>query len=99
MTDHPILIIGAGIGGLSAVLALQRIGHRVALYEVATDLAEVGAELTITPDATPALESLGLGERLAELADIPDGGTVRHYRTAKLSNDTKPRGNTARIMF
>jgi len=83
MTDYPILIIGAGIGGLTAALALQRAGRRVAIYEVAAELGEVGAGLTATPNATRALESLGLGERLAELADIPDGGMVRHYRTGK----------------
>jgi salicylate hydroxylase len=83
MTEHPILIIGAGIGGLTAALALQRAGFKVAIYEVATELREVGAGLTITPNATHALESLGLGESLAELADIPDGGMVKHYRTGE----------------
>jgi salicylate hydroxylase len=83
MTDYPILIIGAGIGGLTAALALQRAGCSVAIYETATELGEVGAGLTLTPNATHALESLELGERLAELADIPDGTMVRHYQTGE----------------
>lgn len=84
MTDDAIIIIGAGIGGLTATLALQRAGFKAKIYEAATDLGEVGAGLTITPNATIALESLGLGERLEELADIPDGGTIRHYRTGEV---------------
>ena len=83
MTDYPILIIGAGIGGLTAGLALQRAGFKVEIYEVAPDLGEVGAGITITPNPTHALESLGLGERLEALADLPDGGMVRHYRTGE----------------
>jgi len=83
MTHYPILIIGAGIGGLTAALALQRVGYKVAICEVAADLGEVGAGLTITPNATHALESLGLADRLAALADVPDGGAVRHYRTGE----------------
>lgn len=84
MSDEPVLIIGAGMGGLTAALALQRAGNKVAIFEEAPELGEVGAGLTITPNATFALESLGLGERLAHFADIPDGGAVRHYQTGEV---------------
>lgn len=83
MSGDPIIVIGAGIGGLTAALALQRAGRKVEIYEASPDLGEVGAGLTITPNPTIALESLGLGKRLEELADIPDGGSIRHYRTGE----------------
>jgi salicylate hydroxylase len=83
MNEAPVIIIGAGIGGLTAALALQGAGRKVEIYEAAPDLGEVGAGLTITPNATIALESLGLAKRLEELADIPDGGSIRHYRTGE----------------
>ncbi len=84
MTDDPILIIGAGMGGMAAALALQKFGHRVAIYEHAPELGEVGAGLTVPPNATYGLEFLGLGEKLAEIADVPDSAAVRHYQTGEV---------------
>ena len=91
--DCHILIVGAGMGGLTAALALQHYGFRVSIFEQAPELAEVGAGLTITPNATHALDFLGLKERLAETADIPTAGAVVHYRTGEVLLRTY-RGNT-----
>lgn len=82
--DCHILIIGAGMGGLTASLALQHYGFRVSVFEQAPELAEVGAGLTITPNATHALDFLGLEDRLAETADIPTAGAVVHYQTGEV---------------
>ena len=46
-----IAIIGAGIGGLAAALALQRRGFRVAVYERAKEIREIGAGVIITANA------------------------------------------------
>ena len=59
------LIIGAGIGGLAAALALRRTGHQVDLFERAPTLREVGAGLTLFPNAMRALRRLGLAESVA----------------------------------
>src|SRR5215213_9339422 len=56
-----IVIIGGGIGGLAAALALRREGFEIAVYERAPALLEVGAAIAVWPNAFRVLERLGLG--------------------------------------
>ena len=65
MKDMRIAIIGAGISGLVAASALQRLGFKPSVYERVTELGEVGAGLTLAPNAMHALNSIGLADRLA----------------------------------
>lgn len=58
------IVVGAGIGGLAAACALSRTGWSVTVYEKATVLAEVGAGLSMAPNAVRAMDWLGLGERM-----------------------------------
>lgn len=60
-----IVIIGAGIGGLTAALALRRRGLDAAVYERAPALAEVGAGIWIGPNAMQIFERLGVDQALA----------------------------------
>lgn len=83
MKDQNIAIVGAGIGGLAATLALQRAGFRVAVYEQAPKLAEVGAGLSLSPTAAHALNHLGLTSLLQEKAYHPEDQCVRHYKDAR----------------
>ncbi|MFL6336060.1 MAG: FAD-dependent monooxygenase [Pyrinomonadaceae bacterium] len=59
-----IVIIGGGIGGLAAALALRREGFEPAVYERAPALLEVGAAIAVWPNAFRVLERLGLGATL-----------------------------------
>lgn len=79
--DLPIAIIGAGLGGLTAALALQRAGFRPRVYEQAAVLGDVGAGISVTPNATLGLESLGLGPQLAAVAQMPPEQLVCDGRT------------------
>lgn len=58
------LIIGGGIGGLSAAIALRNAGLDVAVFERARELREVGAGLQIWSNATHALRKLGVADRV-----------------------------------
>jgi salicylate hydroxylase len=84
MKDMRIAIIGAGISGLVAASALQRLGFRPRVYERAEELGEVGAGLTLSPNATHALNSIGFAAELEELGMRPEQAGVRHWQTGEL---------------
>jgi salicylate hydroxylase len=68
MTTKPhILIVGAGIGGLTAALALMRRGFTVDLFDQAPALTELGAGIQIAPNGSRVLRELGLGETLSRV--------------------------------
>jgi salicylate hydroxylase len=66
------MIAGAGIGGLTAALAIAQAGFRVALYEQAQKLEEAGAGIQLSPNASRILIALGLHDRLAPNLVAPD---------------------------
>ncbi|MGQ0841974.1 FAD-dependent oxidoreductase [Actinokineospora sp.] len=71
-TDRPIIVVGAGVGGLTAALALHRNGLPVEVYErrtVAEILDAPGSGLTLWSNASTPLGWLGLGDRLQARAE------------------------------
>jgi FAD-dependent urate hydroxylase len=72
-----VVIVGAGIGGLSAHLAFARAGFEVAHYERRPRLGPAGAGIVVWPDGVEVLRTLGLGERLAAIGNRPDVLEVR----------------------
>ncbi len=81
MRNTTVTVVGAGIAGLAAALALLRSGQRVRVFEATRQLSEVGAGLSITPNAGLALIALGLADKLAEIGSRPPLGVMRHYAT------------------
>lgn len=55
-----VLIVGGGIGGLAAAVALRRKGIETEIYEQATELTEIGAGLSVWPNRTTVLQDFGL---------------------------------------
>ena len=77
MSGPTALIVGAGIGGLAAGLALQRTGWQVRIFERAQSPRELGFALNLAPNAMAALRELGLAERLLAAGDTPDKVEIR----------------------
>lgn len=84
MSTRPhILIAGAGIGGLSAALALLRRSFRVGVIEQARELVELGAGVQISANGARALFSLGLEGALQQVWCEPAGKEIRLWSTGE----------------
>jgi salicylate hydroxylase len=81
--ERHALIAGAGIGGLVAALCLARSGWRVTLADREPELAEVGAGLQLSPNATKLLYALGLAHDLAAPATQPEFLIVNRGRDGR----------------
>jgi salicylate hydroxylase len=68
----PILIIGGGIGGLAAALALARKGRRVRVLEKAPEFGEIGYGIQMGPNVSRMLDHLGILRALEPHAVFPD---------------------------
>jgi salicylate hydroxylase len=79
-----VIVIGGGIGGLTAALSLQHHGFKVSLYEQASELREFGAGLLITPNAMHALSFLRVGEAIEHASNQSSGHAYCHYKTAEV---------------
>lgn len=81
--SRTIVVAGAGIGGLTAALALSAKGFRVIVLEKAERLQEAGAGLQLSPNASRILIDLGLQSRLAPHVIVPDAVTVLSARRGR----------------
>ncbi|MFR9674847.1 FAD-dependent oxidoreductase [Streptomyces sp. TR06-5] len=114
-TDRPVLIAGAGIGGLTAALALARRGLPVAVYErrEGKEIVMAGSGLTIWSNATTALGSLGLTDALLAAGEEVRGGnsvneherviytmrTARHTWPGSVPSVSISRGDLADLLM
>src|ERR1700712_1471662 len=81
--SRKIAIAGAGIGGLSAALALLKRGVDVDVYEQAQELREVGAGFLVTPNAFKAIRSLGISDAVMQSACVASGRELRLWNTGQ----------------
>src|SRR5262245_18699171 len=74
------VVIGAGIGGLSAALALKQTGWEVAVYERAPALREVGCGITARANAVRVLRNMGVAEPIEAVAAPLAHSEARSWR-------------------
>jgi salicylate hydroxylase len=78
-----IVIVGGGIGGLTAALALLRQGFDVDVYEQSPELREVGAGVHIGPNGGRVLHALGLDDVLRPIQSVPSHRNIRLWNTGE----------------
>jgi FAD-dependent urate hydroxylase len=78
------LVVGAGIGGLATAIALQRTGREVLVLERAAELQEVGAGISLWPNAIRALRRLGIGDDVEAAGATAHAAAFRTWRGAQL---------------
>jgi salicylate hydroxylase len=83
-SSRTVVISGGGIGGLTTALALAQRGFRVAVFERAERLDDVGAGIQLSPNASRILIALGLGERLTPHVVVPEELRVMNARSGRV---------------
>ncbi|MEP0914523.1 FAD-dependent urate hydroxylase HpxO [Leptolyngbya sp. GB1-A1] len=78
MQQLKIVIIGAGIGGLTAGVALSRAGFEVEIYDRVRELRPAGAAISVWSNGVKVLNSLGLGQPMAQIGGLMER---MEYRT------------------
>ena len=78
------LVVGAGIGGLATAIALQRTGREVLVLERAPQLREIGAGISLWPNAVKALRRLGIGDAVEAAGAPAHDAAFRTWRGAQL---------------
>src|SRR5437588_12061580 len=79
----PILVVGGGIGGLAAALALSRKGIPVQVLEQAPEFKEIGAGIQLGPNVFRMFEVLGITEQMFHWSAFPQGLEFRDSITAE----------------
>ncbi|MET0365825.1 MAG: FAD-dependent monooxygenase, partial [Sphingobium sp.] len=98
MQNARILVAGGGIGGLTAALALLRKGFTVDVFEATKAFANIGAGVTLAPNAMVAYQHLGIGDTITARSMEPVRQIVRHWSDGR-ALITMERGNRMRETY
>ena len=89
-----VSIVGGGIGGLTAALALRARGLSVTVFEQANELREIGAGVTINPNAMLLLHRIGLADQIERIGCLITGQVMR-TSAGELINASTPRSTSS----
>jgi salicylate hydroxylase len=87
-----VAVVGAGLGGLTAALALRYKGFDVTVFEQAATIREVGAGIQLSPNAMRVFAQLGLDDEIKRIAFEPDSHVVRNWKTGAAISETSMKG-------
>lgn len=85
MYNLKAVVIGAGIGGLTAGIALKQVGYTVEIYDKASELRPAGAGISLWSNGVKVLNKLGLGNAVARLGGQMDRMEYRSHQGEILS--------------
>ena len=83
ISGKKIIVIGGGIGGLAAALALSRLGAAVTVLEQAAEISDMGAGLQISPNGFAVLDALGLRDAVIDRIASVGAVTLRADETVQ----------------
>jgi salicylate hydroxylase len=93
MTEiRQVAVVGAGLGGLTAAIALRQRGFDVTVYEQSDRLGEIGAGIQLSPNAMRVLIGLGLDRAFEAIAFEPDRHVVRNWKSGSIVSATQMKG-------
>ncbi|WP_246614180.1 FAD-dependent monooxygenase [Paractinoplanes bogorensis] len=79
-----IAVVGSGVGGLSAAIALQRRGFDVDVYDQARTLSEIGAGVSLGGNGMRVLDALGIGKEVRDVSAHLRRIQFHHWRTGEI---------------
>ncbi|PZV06471.1 MAG: monooxygenase [Leptolyngbya sp.] len=85
MYNLKVVIIGAGIGGLTTGIAMRQAGYQVEIYDRAQELRPAGAGISLWSNGVKVLNRLGLGEKLAAIGGEMNAMEYRSHTDELLS--------------
>jgi len=85
------LVVGAGIGGLTAALCLSKQGFDVVVFEQSNHLSEIGAGIQLSPNCSRVLHYLGLEPVISRTAFVPEGTEIRHWKSGEMLSSIRRR--------
>jgi 2-polyprenyl-6-methoxyphenol hydroxylase-like FAD-dependent oxidoreductase len=91
-TDRSVAVVGAGIGGLAAALALRSAGFAVRVYEREAQSRDLGFALLLAPNAMSALRELGQADAI-----VTAGAAARRGEIRRLDGKTLRRIDSTRV--
>jgi salicylate hydroxylase len=95
MSIPKVAIVGGGLGGAAAALALHRRGIEVEIYEKAPEIAEIGAGLNLSPNALKAFRYLGIEDAAIDIGVQSVEQVIRSFRSGRVIARPKRSGDIA----
>jgi salicylate hydroxylase len=92
-----IAIVGGGLAGLATAHALAAFGMAAEVFEAAPQLGEIGAGVNTSPNANKALQAIGLGDKIAAVANASPGTYTRNMQTGDFLEFNDRRKTTAKF--
>jgi salicylate hydroxylase len=77
-------IVGGGMGGLAAAIALRKRGFEVTIFEQAPELGEIGAGINLTPNAVKVMRALEIDHKVLEISCKPESHLLRSWKSGRV---------------